>query len=399
MIKKSIAIIGGGASALMLASQINTKLYDVTIYEKNLTLGRKFLVAGDGGLNLTHSEHSNDFLSRYTPASFLKPYFQAFNNTDLNNWFWDIGIETYIGSSKRVFPLKETKPIEVLNAILDLIKKNEVQISAQHTWLGWNENNELLFNHQNTEIAIKPDFTVFALGGASWKITGSDGTWIPLFDQKGIRTIPFQASNCAFEIIWPEDFIETCEGQYLKNIAITCGSLTKKGELTITKLGLEGGAIYALSNKIRTQLKDKNEAVIYIDLKPTLHLGAIEKILSNHSKSVSEILKFDLNVNATQVALLKAILSKEDFLSAEILAENIKKLPIKIVGTAPIDEAISTVGGIALSEVNTHLELHKIPNTFCMGEMLDWDAPTGGYLLQANFSMGRFMAEYFNGLL
>jgi uncharacterized flavoprotein (TIGR03862 family) len=398
MTKKSIAIIGGGASALMFASQINTKLYDVTIYEKNLTLGRKFLVAGDGGLNLTHSEHSNDFLSRYTPASFIKPYFQAFNNTDLNNWFWDMGIETYVGSSKRVFPLKETKPIEVLNAILALVKKNEVKIETLHNWLGWTEKNELLFNHQNIELTLKPDFTVFALGGASWKITGSDGTWLPLFAQKEIRTIPYQASNCAFEITWPAEFIEACEGQYLKNIAINCGSLSKKGELTITKLGLEGGAIYALSNKIRTQLKDKNEAIVYVDLKPTLHLGAIEKILSNHSKSVSEILKFDLNVNATQVALLKAILSKEDFLSAEILAENIKKLPIKIIGTAPIDEAISTVGGIALSEVNTNLELNKMPNNFCMGEMLDWDAPTGGYLLQANFSMGKYLAEYFNGL-
>lgn len=398
MTQKSIAIIGGGASALMFASQINTKLYDVTIYEKNLTLGRKFLVAGDGGLNLTHSEHSNDFLSRYTPASFIKPYFQAFNNTDLNNWFWDMGIETYVGSSKRVFPLKETKPIEVLNAILALVKKNEVKIETLHNWLGWTEKNELLFNHQNIELTLKPDFTVFALGGASWKITGSDGTWLPLFAQKEIRTIPYQASNCAFEITWPAEFIEACEGQYLKNIAINCGSLSKKGELTITKLGLEGGAIYALSNKIRTQLKDKNEAIVYVDLKPTLHLGAIEKILSNHSKSVSEILKFDLNVNATQVALLKAILSKEDFLSAEILAENIKKLPIKIIGTAPIDEAISTVGGIALSEVNTNLELNKMPNNFCMGEMLDWDAPTGGYLLQANFSMGNYLAEYFNGL-
>ncbi len=398
MTKKSIAIIGGGPSALMLATQINTKLYDVTIYEKNLTLGRKFLVAGDGGLNLTHSEHSNDFLARYTPASFIKPYFQLFNNTDLNNWFWDMGIETFIGSSKRVFPLKETKPIEVLNAILALVEKNGVKIETQHTWLGWTENNELLFNHQNSEKPVKHDFAVFALGGASWKITGSDGTWLPLFTQKGVRTIPFQASNCAFEIIWPAEFIETCEGQYLKNIAITCGSLTKKGELTITKLGLEGGAIYALSNKIRIQLKEKNEAVVYIDFKPTLHLGAIEKILSNHSKSVSEILKFDLNVNATQVALLKAILSKDDFLSAEILAENIKKLPIKIVGTAPIDQAISTVGGIALSEVNANLELNKMSNTFCMGEMLDWDAPTGGYLLQANFSMGHYLAEYLNDL-
>ncbi|MES2654417.1 MAG: TIGR03862 family flavoprotein [Bacteroidota bacterium] len=398
MSKKTIAIIGGGPSALMLAAQINTQVFDVTVYEKNFAVGRKFLVAGDGGLNITHSEVPQEFINKYTPVKFIKPFFETFNNNDLQYWLHQIGIETFIGSSKRVFPLKELKPIEVLNTIVNEVKQNNVNIQTQYEWLGWN-NDELVFKTPTENIHIISDYTVFALGGSSWAKTGSDGTWLSLFANQGIKTIPFQASNCAFEIAWPADFIKEHEGQYLKNIAATCGSLTKKGELAITKLGLEGGAIYALSNKIRAQLNSKNEAHLSIDLKPTLHQVAIEKKLSNEQKSISEILKFDLNINVTQAALLKAILTKEEFLSAEILAYKIKNLPLTVIGTAPIDEAISTVGGIALSEVDANLALTKIPNTFCIGEMLDWDAPTGGYLLQANFSMGYYLAQYFNRIL
>lgn len=398
MTKKTIAIIGGGPSALMLAAHIDSAQFEVHLYEKNHAVGRKFLVAGDGGFNLTHSENSNDFAARYTPASFIKPFFQSFTNTQCINWLQQIGIPTYIGSSKRIFPVKGIKPIDVLNTILEVVRENNIQIHTQHTFLGWSADNAIMFATPTENKEVVADYTIFALGGASWSKTGSDGKWLSLFADKGIRTIPFQASNCAFEINWPAAFIAEQEGQYLKNIAITCGSQTKKGELAITQLGLEGGAIYALSHKIRSQLSSQKEATVYIDLKPSLHQSAIEKQLGNGLKSISEILKFDLNVNATQVALLKAVLSKEEFTSAEILAEKIKKLPLTIMGTAPIDEAISSVGGIALAEVNAHLELHKMPHTFCIGEMLDWDAPTGGYLLQANFSMGYYLAQYLNTL-
>lgn len=395
MTKKTIAIIGGGPSALMLAAQINTEKFEVILFEKNFAVGRKFLVAGDGGLNITHSEVPQEFVQKYTPNKFIKPFFELFNNDDLRDWLYSIGIETFTGSSKRVFPEKGIKPIEVLNAIISKIAANKATIKTQHEWLGW-ENENLLFKTPTENITIKPDFAIFALGGASWAKTGSDGNWVNLFKDKGIKTVPFQASNCGFKIDWPQEFINENEGLYLKNIAATCGSLTKKGELAITKLGLEGGAIYALSHKIRTQLNAKNEADLLIDFKPTLQLYAIEKKLSNESKSTSDILKYDLNMPAPQIALLKTYLSKEAFLSAEQLAENIKAFPLKITGTSPIDEAISTVGGIALTEVNTNLELNKMPNHFCLGEMLDWDAPTGGYLLQANFSMGYYLANYFN---
>ena len=398
MNKKSIAIIGGGASALMFAAHINTQLYDVILYEKNFAIGRKFLVAGDGGLNITHSEAPQEFINKYTPNKFIKPFFETFNNEDLRDWLYKIGIDTFVGSSKRVFPLKEIKPIEILNTIIEKIKENKVAVKTQHQWLGWNKD-ELIFKTPSGNVNIKTDYTIFAMGGASWAITGSDGIWLDLFAEKGIKTIPFQSSNCGFEINWPQEFTTENEGKYLKNMALTCGSLTKKGELAITKLGLEGGAIYALSHKIRAQLQAKKTADLYIDLKPTLHQVGIEKKLSNEQKSITDILKYDLNINATQIALLKTILTKEEFLNIEILAYKIKNLPLSVIGTAPIDEAISTVGGIALGEVNQNLELLKMANTFCMGEMLDWDSPTGGYLLQANFSMGYYLANYFNKII
>lgn len=387
MTKKTIAIIGGGPSALMYAAQINTDKFEVILFEKNFAVGRKFLVAGDGGLNITHSEVPQEFIQKYTPNKFIKPFFEFFNNNHLRDWLYSIGIETFTGSSKRVFPEKGIKPIEVLNAIINKITANNITIKTQHEWLGW-ETENLLFKTPTEKITVRPDYTIFALGGASWAKTGSDGGWVNLLKDKGIKIVPFQASNCGFQINWPQEFINENEGLYLKNIAATCGSLTKKGELAITKLGLEGGAIYALSHKIRTQLNAKNEADLLIDFKPTLQLYAIEKKLSNESKSTSDILKYDLNMPAPQIALLKTYLSKEAFLSAEQLAENIKSFPLKITGTAPIDEAISTVGGIALTEVNTNLELNKMPNHFCLGEMLDWDAPTGGYLLQASIATG-----------
>ncbi|MEI7977819.1 MAG: TIGR03862 family flavoprotein [Bacteroidota bacterium] len=397
MSKKNISIIGGGPSALIFAAIINTNKFNVTIYEKGNNVGRKFLVAGDGGLNLTHSEIPEEFIVKYTPTKFIKPYFQKFNNYNLINWINDIGIETFVGSSKRVFPLKVIKPITVLNCIIDKIKANDVTINTLHEWMGWDHNN-LVFKTPLGEKQVETDFTIFALGGASWSVTGSDGKWIEKFAEKGIKTVPFQASNCAFQINWSESFINENEGNFLKNISISCGSLTKKGELTITKLGLEGGAIYALSHKIRSQINSLKEATVFIDFKPIITQQAIIRKLSNETKSIADILRFDLNLTPTQIALIKEYTSKEEYNNIEFIAEIIKNFPLKIIGTAPIDEAISTVGGIALNEVAENLELIKMSHSFCMGEMLDWDAPTGGYLLQANFSMGFYLADYFNGL-
>ncbi len=394
--KSSIAIIGGGPAAIMLAAQLDEQKFDVTIYERNAALGRKFLVAGDGGFNLTHSEETEQFISRYTPASFFEPIISSFTNNDLRNWLSYIGIETIIGSSKRVFPVNGVKPIDVLNVILNVLKKKNVSIKTQHTWKGWS-NHELVFEANTQTKNVKADITVFALGGASWKVTGSDGSWIKLFREKGIDIVPFQASNCACGIKWDKEFITIAEGESLKNISLKCGDKEKKGEVVITKFGLEGGAIYALSPSIREQLNKQKTAILYLDLKPQLTVYEIKnKIVNKGNKSLSKQLTDELSLNKVQLTLLKSILSKDEFTNIEVLSNKIKNLPLTITSTAPIDEAISTVGGISLNEIDEHFQFKKMAATYVIGEMLDWDAPTGGYLLQACFSMGYCLAKNLN---
>jgi uncharacterized flavoprotein (TIGR03862 family) len=393
-LKKSIAIIGGGASALSLAATLDQRKYTVTIYEKNKALGRKFLVAGDGGFNLTHSEGMEGIINRYTPNNFLKESLIAFTNQDFRNWLNEIGINTFVGTSKRVYPIKSIKPIQVLNAILTLLKNQGVVIKTNHHWLGWDNNNQLLFQNESS---VKADIVVFALGGASWNVTGSDGAWLNLFADKGIKTIPFQASNCAYKINWDTTFIQQFEGSPLKNISITCNKAIKKGEIVFRKDGIEGGAVYALSPQIRKQLNEKESAIINIDLKPSLPSSSIlDGLTQKGKKTFTDILKTKFNFTELHISLLKSILSKEEFNDATILSRKIKNLPIVINDFGAIDEAISTVGGIALSEVNKNFELHKLPHHFVIGEMLDWEAPTGGYLLQACFSMGYYVGKLAN---
>lgn len=392
--KKSVAIIGSGPAALLLAAFLDEKKFSVSIYEKNKALGRKFLIAGKGGFNLTHSEPIDELIERYTPPSFLKEALLNFSNQDLRDWFNSIGIPTFIGSSKRVYPEKGIKPIAVLNAILDVLKKKGVTISTEYTWRGWSENNEHVFN---TGTNVKADYTIFALGGGSWKVTGSDGSWLKPFKQKGIEVNPFQASNCGYQIKWPDQFIKKHEGSPLKNIAITCSDQQQKGEAVVTLFGLEGNAIYALSPKIREALNAKQKATILLDLKPALTTERVlEKLVASPLKNTTDTLKIHLKLTGAQIGLLKTIVSKEDFLNPEALARCIKNLELEIVGSAPIDEAISSVGGIALNAVNEHFELKNLPHNFCIGEMLDYDAPTGGYLLQSCFSMGVHLAKHIN---
>ena len=383
--KSSIAIIGGGPAALMLAAQLNETKFDVTIYEGNSAVGRKFLVAGDGGFNLTHSEELEEFISRYTPSDLFKNIISSFTNSDLRNWLKAIGIETFVGSSKRVFPLEGIKPIDVLNAILNELKRKNVQIKTNHLWKGFEDQK------------IKADITIFALGGSSWKVTGSDGAWAKHFSDKGIEIVPFQASNCAYEVKWKDEFISQAEGKSLKNISIKCSTKEKKGELVITKFGLEGGAIYALSPEIRECLNKEDIATVYLDLKPSFSLEQIrEKLIGRGDRTIKELLVERLNFNKTQIELLKTILNKEEFIDLEVLAQKIKELPIVLSSAAPIDDAISTVGGVSLKEIDADFQLKKLPNLYCIGEMLDWDAPTGGYLLQGCFSMGYYLADHLN---
>ncbi|AUC85148.1 aminoacetone oxidase family FAD-binding enzyme [Polaribacter sp. ALD11] len=391
--KKSISIIGGGSSSLLLAAFLDTHKFDVTIYEQNKTAGRKFLVAGKGGFNLTHSEAISELINRYTPNNFLKKSLLAFTNNDFRDWLETIGIPTYIGSSKRIYPEEGIKPITVLNSILNHLKEKGIIFKYRHTFSGWDAENNLIINNKITS----SDYTVFALGGGSWKITGSDGSWLETFQKKGIRIIPFEASNCAFKIDWNSKFIKSNEGNPLKNIAISCLEKTQKGEAVITNFGIEGNAIYGLSPQIRKQLNLKEKAIVYIDFKPAFTLEKISsKMRKSSFKNTTQILKKELKLSNTQIDLLKNYLSKEAYLNSEILSKIIKKFPLEITALGVLDKAISTVGGLDLNAVDSNFQLQKIPNQFCIGEMLNWDAPTGGYLLQACASSGVFLAKHIN---
>jgi uncharacterized flavoprotein (TIGR03862 family) len=394
--KKNILIIGGGPAALMLGCSLDSSKFNIAIYEKNAALGRKFLVAGKGGFNLTHSEDLRQFADRYTPKSFIQPFLQAFSNSDFREWLRSIGIETYVGTSKRVFPVKGIKPIEVLKAMEAQLSKNQVSVHYQHEWKGW-KGEELIFENQGKPVTLNPDITVFALGGASWKVTGSDGSWTSYLSEKGIGINAFSPSNCAYQVNWDKDFIQKHAGSALKNGEFSCDTLVRKGEAILTEFGIEGSGVYPLSDAVRKGLSEQGVAKLSIDLKPDLSLEEIKTRLENKGKlSVKNVLEKKLNLTPVQTELLKLHTSKEDYNDPERLAMAIKQLTLTICGLPPIDEAISTVGGIALEELSEHLELKKLPGHYAMGEMIDWDAPTGGYLLQACFSMGYALAKDLN---
>ena len=391
---KNIAIIGGGAAALMFAAEIDTSKYKVTLYEKKKSLGRKFLVAGEGGLNLTFNSSIEELIKQYFPSEFMGNLLRLFSNEDLINWLNNHEVATFIGSSNRVFPEKGIKPIEVLNKIVEQISTKNIDIKCKTEWEGWNKNGDLKFKDNED---LKSDIVVFALGGASWTVTGSDGEWKQIFEKRNIKINTFRAANCAFEVIWDKNFISTHEGKPLKNIALEFENIYSKGELVISKFGLEGNAIYALSQKIQDQLLSKETVTIHLDLKPTLTIDQIKTKYKNSKQSkVTDILNKDLKLDRTAIGILKQFSDKETFSTIDALAKIIKSVPIIIKSADDIDKAISTLGGIDLNEVDEKFQLKKIPNSFVIGEMLDWFAPTGGYLLQGSFSMGFGLAKYLN---
>lgn len=391
--KKTVSIVGGGTAGLFLAAFLNPKYYDVTIFEKKSSLGRKFLVAGDGGFNLTHAEKPSSFKLQYTPQGFLDRALDRFSNADLRAWLLDLGIPTFVGSSGRIFPEKGIKPIEVLKKIETHLLEKKVKIKFDKTFAKWDKENGLEFNKKEF---VQSDYTVFALGGSSWKVTGSDGTWLKAFAKKGIETLDFKASNCAYQVKWPEKFIQKNEGKPLKNIAISMKHKIQKGEAVFTKFGIEGNAIYGLSTLIQDDFTINGEATVYVDFKPTYPIETLIEKIKTSSSNITVTLKEKIKLSAAQLDLIKMTLSKEEYLKIEILAKFIKNFPLKLVGSAPIDEAISTTGGISLEAIDSTYELKTIENQFCIGEMLDWNAPTGGYLIQACASMGVELAYQLN---
>lgn len=398
--KPKIAVIGGGTAGLSFSSFIDTSKFEVTLFEQKNRLGSKLLVAGKGGFNLTHSEPLPLLIERYRPSSFLNEALLSFSNSDFRSFLKKVNIETFVGSSGRIFPVQSIKPIEVLNAIQKQILQNNVKLSTNSEWIDLkNEDNSITLQLKidSRVCSQKFDYVVFAMGGKSWSITGSDGNWLQNIEQQLVKTTPFKSSNSAMKVSWPQSILESISGKPLKNISVSANNETVKGEIIITDFGLEGTPIYTLNNFIRNNDNQKVKSNISIDFKPGVSIHSLlKKIDSPIIKTWTNHIETKLKLSKTQMILLKQFTSKKEFLSPSFIVDKIKNFNIDIRGLAPVDEAISTVGGINIETLSQNFELKSVPNVFTIGEMIDWDAPTGGYLIQGCMSMGHYLAQYFN---
>lgn len=391
---KTCAIIGAGPSGLMAAEKLAEKGYHVTVYDRMASPGRKFLLAGRGGLNLTHTDEPDEFMAQYREASeWLWPYIEQFSPDELRDWCDGLGEESFAGSSGRVFP-KSFKASPLLRAWLRRLDALGVRFQARHDWQGWDSSDSLRFRlADGQEVLVKPDVTLLALGGASWPKLGADGGWTRILEQSGIAVTPLQAANAGVLVEWSELMKTRFAGEAIKRVVATCGQSHAKGEAIITEKGLEGGVIYSLGPDIRRQIEVDGRALIHLDLRRDLPLHILTERLSKPrgKMSVSTWLHKAAGLAPAAIALFReerATETKAPFDDPVEMAKLLKNLPIHIHGIAGLERAISTAGGIALSEMDDHLMLINRPGVFVAGEMLDWEAPTGGYLLQACFSTG-----------
>jgi uncharacterized flavoprotein (TIGR03862 family) len=388
-----IAVIGAGPAGLMAAEVMAQAGARVTIFDRMPAAGRKFLLAGRGGLNLTHSEPLEDFLGRYgAAASHLRAAIEAFPPDALRAWCERSGQETFVGSSGRVFP-KRLKASPLLRAWLRRLESLGVVFRPRHRWTGWAADGALMFETPRGIVTETADAAVLALGGASWPRLGSDGSWVDIITRAGIAVAPLRPTNVGVLVNWSAVFRDRFEGTPLKRIALSLGGQSVRGEAMVTRAGLEGGGIYALSGAIRSALDATGEAVVHVDLRPDLTAAALRTKLAaaRGKQSLSTFLRKAASLAPVAVGLLheaQASSAKLTTLTPDALADLVKAAPVHISGTADIGRAISTAGGIAFDAIDTNFMLHRKPGTFAAGEMLDWEAPTGGYLLQACFATG-----------
>jgi len=397
--KKSVAIIGAGPAGLMAAEVLSQAELAVDIFDAMPSAGRKFLMAGKGGMNITHAEPFAQFLSRYGERQAeLEPLLTEFTPDALRTWVKGLGIDTFVGSSDRVFPT-DMKAAPLLRAWLHRLRANGVHLHMRHRWLGW-ANHALRFDTPNGERVIDADATLLALGGASWPQLGSTGLWVDLLTARGIEIAPLRPANCGFETGWSDYFRQRFAGQPLKsvNLAFTDAhgkSIRQQGELTVSDYGLEGGLIYAVSAPLRDQIAIKGSVTITLDLLPNRSLqNILDRLSAARGKdSLSNHLRKRLGIEGIKAALLREILDPAAMADPTRLATALKSLPITLYASRPIQEAISSAGGVIFPELNQGLMLRKLPGVFCAGEMLDWEAPTGGYLLTACLASGRAAAQ------
>jgi uncharacterized flavoprotein (TIGR03862 family) len=384
------ALIGAGPAGLIAAETLARAGVTVTVYERMPSVARKFLLAGRGGLNLTHSEALPQFLSRYGEmAPVLRQAIEAFPPERLRAWSDDLGEPTFVGSSGRVFP-KSFKTSPLLRAWLKRLKELGIGFAFRHRWTGWDDAGRLRFIRGNEEIAVETDVTVLALGGASWPRLGSDASWVPLLEPRGVAISRLRPANCGFVVEWSDAF-RRFEGAPLKRIAIWFGERNVRGEVVITRAGLEGGAIYALSGALRDAVERQGSATIAIDLRPDVSADALVQRLAapRGKQSLANVLRKAVKLSPPAASLLREGAGTSLFaMSAQDLASLIKAVPVTLAGVQPIARTISTAGGISFDGLDEGFMLQALPGVFAAGEMLDWEAPTGGYLLQASFATG-----------
>lgn len=393
--KQTIAVVGGGPAGLMAAEILSRdRACNVVVHDAMPSLGRKFLMAGRGGLNLTHSEPFEVFMMRFgVSAHVLRQAIEAWSPTDVWAWCEELGQETFVGSSGRVFP-KIMKASGLLRAWLRRLDDQGVVFHLRHRWKGWDDEKRLLFDTPTGEVIVSADATVLALGGASWPRLGSNGAWCTVLQESGIDIAPLVPANVGFRIDWSDVFRERFEGQPLKSIAVVHGAKMMRGEAVVTASGIEGGAIYAVAPQLRDELLEHGTATLAVDLKPDLEHASLSNALSKPrgKQSAATYLRKNARLSRIAIGLLQEIAIAGgrplSGLSPDELARAIKSAPLTVTGVGGIDRAISSAGGVRFDQIDERFMLRHCPGVFIAGEMLDWEAPTGGYLLQACFATG-----------
>ena len=396
------AVIGAGPAGLMAAEVLAQGGVQVDLFDAMPSVGRKFLLAGVGGMNITHSEPFDAFLSRYgARAADIQPLLEAFSPAALREWIHGLGVETFVGSSGRVFP-KDMKAAPLLRAWLHRLRESGVRFHVRHRWLGWADDGALRFASPQGELNVCANAVVLALGGGSWAKLGSDGAWAPLLAQRGVEVAPLLPSNCGFDVAggWSEHLRSRFAGQPLKTVALRFSDAAghvhqRKGELMLSDTGIEGSLVYALSASLRDPIAVQGTVTVQLDLAPDkTHERVIAEVTHPRgARSLSSHLQSRAGIKGAKMALLREVLPADQLNDPVKLAHAIKSLPLTLVAPRPLDEAISSAGGVRFEALDDKLMLHKLPSVFCAGEMLDWEAPTGGYLLTACFASGRVAGQ------
>lgn len=392
---RSVAVIGGGPAGLMAAEVLSQGGVSVDVYDAMPSVGRKFLMAGKGGMNITHSEPIELFLDRYSARrEQIRPLLEAFPPDALREWIHGLGIETFVGTSGRVFPT-DMKAAPLLRAWLHRLRASGVTFHMRHRWYGWNDAGELCFSTPEGKRGVRADAVVLTLGGGSWPQLGSNGAWAPLLAQRGVAVASLRPANCGFDVGWSDHFRERFAGHPLKSVVLSftdAAGVThrKQGDCVVTATGLEGGLIYAMSSLLRDEIAASGSALIHLDLAPGKERSRVLEEVSHPrgSRSMSSHLQSRVGIKGVKSGLLREC-AAADFSDAARLAAAIKALPLRLVAPRPLEEAISSAGGVTFEALDSKLMLRALPGVFCAGEMLDWEAPTGGYLLTACFASGR----------